>query len=195
MEKFQPTSVLGSLPNTFGASGSSLYSRSRVQVTASGPDIRTLVLKMLEQVVRRSIFSSERIKKKPHSSRYLLLSLAQKSCQGLVFLVFTHAVVWVDPAVERFCLLDRARVEACFLSFQEGATLRNENSVSIVRVSGINRYVLQDVSSSLSLPTQYVLVGRLKRPPMNDTAVPRSLALVSLQQLINRIRPYAAGKL
>lgn len=40
-------------------------------MTASGPDIRTMVLMMLEQVVRRSIFPSERIKKKPHSSRYL----------------------------------------------------------------------------------------------------------------------------
>ena len=28
-------------------------------------------------------------------------------------------------AVERFCLMDRARVEARFLSFQKGATLRN----------------------------------------------------------------------
>ena len=40
-------------------------------MTASGPDIRTMVLMMLEQVVRRSIFPSERIKKNPHSSRYL----------------------------------------------------------------------------------------------------------------------------
>ena len=91
--------------------------------------------------------------------------------------------------------MDRARVEACFLSFQKGATLRNENCVSIVRVSGINRYVVQDVFSSLSVPTHYVFVGRLKRSPMNDTAVPRSLAPVSLQQSINRIRPYAADKL
>jgi hypothetical protein len=91
--------------------------------------------------------------------------------------------------------MDRARVEACFLSFQEGATLRNENCVSIVRVGGINRYVLQDVFSSLFLPTRYVFVGRLKRSPMNDTAVPRSLAPVSLQQLFNRIRQYAADKL
>ena len=86
-------------------------------------------------------------------------------------------------------------MEACFLSFQEGATLRNENSVSIVRVAGINRYVLQNVFSSLSLPTHYVFVGRLKRSPMNDAAVPRSLAPVSLQQLINKIRQYAADKL
>ena len=76
--------------------------------------------------------------------------------------------------------MDRARVEARFLPFQEGATLRNENSVSIMRVSGINRYMLQDISSSLSLPTQYILVGCLKRSPMNDTAVPRPLAPVSL---------------
>jgi hypothetical protein len=126
-----------------------------------------------------------------------VLSLAQKSCQGLVlyaFLVFTHAVVWVDTAVERFCLMDHARVEACFLSFQKGATLRNENSVSIVRVSGINRYVLQNVYSSLSLPTHDVLVGRLKRTPMNDTAVPRPLAPVPPQQLTNQIRQYAADK-
>jgi hypothetical protein len=109
--------------------------------------------------------------------------------------VFTHTVVWVDPAVERFCLMDRARVEACFLSFQKGATLRNENCVSIVRVSGINRYVLQNVYSSLSLPTHYVLVGRLKRSPMNDTAIPRSLAPISLQQLISQIRPYLVDKL
>ena len=109
--------------------------------------------------------------------------------------MFTHAVVWVDPAVERFCLMNSARVEACFLSFQKGATLRNENCVSIVRVGGINRYVLQDVSPSLSLPTHYVFVGRLKRSPMNDAAVPRSRALVSLQQLINRIRPYPVDKL
>ena len=81
------------------------------------------------------------------------------------------------------------------MPFQKGAALRNENSVSIVRVSGINRYVLQDVFSSLPFPTHYVLVGRLKGSPMNDTAVPRSLAPVSLQQLINRIRPYPADKL
>jgi len=104
--------------------------------------------------------------------------------------VFTHAVGWVGPAVERFCLVYRARVEARFLSFQEGATLRNENSVSIVSVRGINCYVLQDVFSSLSLPTHHVFVGRLKRSPMNDTAVPRPFALMSLQQLINLIRPY-----
>jgi hypothetical protein len=124
--------------------------------------------------------------------KFFYVSAIRTRCQGLVFyafLVFTHAIVWVHPAVERFCLMDHARVEACFLSFQKGATLRKENSVSIVRVSGINRYVFQDVFSSLSLPTHYVFVGRLKRPPMNDTAVPRSLAPVSLQQLINRIRP------
>ena len=109
--------------------------------------------------------------------------------------MFTHAVGWVGPAVEGFGLMDRARVEACLLSFQEGATLRNENSVSIMRVTGINRYMLQDISSSLSLPTQYILVGRLKKPPMNDTAVPRPLAPVSLQQLTNRNRQYAADKL
>jgi len=91
--------------------------------------------------------------------------------------------------------MDRARVEACFLFFQKGATLRKENCVWIVRVGGINRYVVQDVFSSLSVPTHYVFVGRLKRSPMNDTAVPRSLAPVSLQQLINRIRPYPADKL
>ena len=127
-----------------------------------------------------------------------VLALAQKSCQGLVFyafFVFTHAVVWIDPAVERLCLMDRARVEACFLSFQKGATLRYENCVLIVRVSGINRYVLQDVFSSLPLPTHYVLVGHLKRAPMNNAAVSRSLAPVSLQQLIIQIRPYAAHKL
>lgn len=61
--------------------------------------------------------------------------------------------------------MDRARVDARFLSFQEGATLRNENCVSIVRVGEINRYVLQDVFSSLSFPTHYVFVGRLKRGP------------------------------
>ena len=99
--------------------------------------------------------------------------------------MFTHAAVWVDAAVEWFCLMDRARVEACFLSFQKGATLRKENCVSIVRVSGINGYVLQNVYSSLSPPTHYVLVGRLKRSPMNDTAIPRLHAPVSLQQLIN----------
>ena len=98
-------------------------------------------------------------------------------------------------AVERFCLMDRARVEACFLSFQKGTTLRNENCVSIVRVCGINPYVLQNVYSSLSLPTHYVLVGRLKRSPMNDTAVPRSLAPMSLQQLINQFCPYPVDNL
>jgi hypothetical protein len=58
------------------------------------------------------------------SKRAWVLSLAQKSCQGLLFyafFVFTDAVVWVDPAVERFCLVDRARVEACVLSFEKGA--------------------------------------------------------------------------
>ena len=35
--------------------------------------------------------------------------------------MFTHAVVWVDSAVERFCLMDRARGGAWFLSFQKGA--------------------------------------------------------------------------
>ena len=90
--------------------------------------------------------------------------------------------------------MDRARVEACFLFFQKGAALRNENCVSIVRVGGINRYVVQDVFSSLSVPTHYVFVGRLKGSPMNDTAVPRSLAPVSLQQLINRIRIRAFDK-
>ena len=118
--------------------------------------------------------------------------------QGLVFyvfFVFTHAVGWVGPAVEGFGLMDRARVEACLLPFQEGATLRNENSVSIMRVTGINRYVLQNVYSSFPLPTHYVLVGRLKRPPKNDTAVPRPLAPVSLQQSTNQIRLYAADKL
>lgn len=109
--------------------------------------------------------------------------------------MFTLAVGWVDPAVERFRLLYRARVEARFLSFQEGATLRNENSVSIVRVSGINRYVLQDVSSSLPLPTHHVLVGRLKRPPMNNAAVTRPLAPVSLQQRFNQIHQYAEDEL
>jgi len=121
-----------------------------------------------------------------------ILWLAQKSCEGLVvyaFFVFTHAVARVDPAVERLCLMDRARVEACLLSFQKGATLRNENCV-LMRVSGINRYVLQDVFSSLHLPTHYVLVGRLKRAPVNDTAVPRSLARV--QRLNIRIRLYRA---
>ena len=111
-------------------------------------------------------------------------------CQGLFFyalFVFTHAVVWIGSAVERFCLMDRARVEACFLSFQKGATLCNENCVSIVRVSGVNRYVLQDVFSPLSLPTHYILVGRLKGSPKNDTTVPRPSAPVSLQYLINRI--------
>lgn len=83
--------------------------------------------------------------------------------------------------------MDHARVEACFLSFQKWATLCNENRVSIVRVSGVNRYVLQDVLSSLSLPSHYILVGRLKGSPKNDTAVPRSLAPVSLQYLINCI--------
>ena len=100
---------------------------------------------------------------------------AQKSCQGLVFyafFVFTYVVVWVDPAVEGFGLMDRARVEACFLSFQKGAALRDENCVLIVRVSGINRYMLQDVFSSLPFPTHYVLVGRLKGSPKNGTAIP-----------------------
>ena len=117
-------------------------------------------------------------------------------CQGLsfyAFFMFTHAVGWVGPAVERFCPVDCARVEACFLSFQEGATLRNENSMSIVRVRGVNRYVLQDVFSSLSLPTHYILVGRLKGSPMNDTAVPRPLAPVPLQrfhEFSRHVRPH-----
>jgi hypothetical protein len=88
--------------------------------------------------------------------------------------------------------MDRARIEAFLLFLQEGATLRNENSVPIMRISGINRYLLQNVYSSFPLPTHYVLVGRLKRSPMNDTAVPRPLAPVSLQQLTNQIPQYAA---
>jgi hypothetical protein len=102
--------------------------------------------------------------------------------------VFTDAFGWVDPAVERFCLVDCTRVEACFLSFQKAAALRNENCVLIVRGDGINRYVLQNVFSSLPFPTHYILVSRLKGSPMNDTAVPRSPAPVSLQRLIIRIR-------
>ena len=83
--------------------------------------------------------------------------------------------------------MNRARVEASFLSSQKGATLCNENCASIVRVSGVDRYVLQDVFSSLSLPTHHIFVGRLKGSPVNDTAVPRPLASMFLQHLINRI--------
>ena len=67
--------------------------------------------------------------------------------------MFTDVLRWVDPAVERFGLMGRARVEACALSFEKGATLRNENSILIVRGDGINRYVLPKVFSSLPLPT------------------------------------------
>ena len=61
---------------------------------------------------------------------------------SLLCFLRVHTCRRLGPAVEWFCLMDRARVEACFLSFQKGATLRKENSVSIVRVVGINRYVL-----------------------------------------------------
>ena len=79
------------------------------------------------------------------------------------------------------------------MSFQEGAALGDENCVLIVRVSGVNgRCVLQDVFSSLSFPAHYVLVSRLKGPPMNQAAVPRSLARVYLQQSITGFRSVIA---
>jgi len=85
--------------------------------------------------------------------------------------VFAYAILWIGPAVERFRVVNPTQVQALLVLPEKRTTLRNEGSALIVRVRGVDRYVLQYVPSPLALPANNVLMDCLKRTPMNDTAI------------------------
>jgi hypothetical protein len=112
------------------------------------------------------------------------------SCVSAVagIVTFTNAVVRVELTVERFGVLDHARIESALLVLlQERASLRGEKTAQTLGIAGINGQISEDVSSSLTSPANYVFVYGLKGSPMNDTAVSGPSAGMFPRQGVNRI--------